>query len=81
MPPFDVISRRCTLEIVLSIKNIFIKILASKVTNWIIVDIHKHILLSLANSKQHIFIRNGDCQRSQDSEDKGGLGWTTKYKE
>ena len=52
MPSFNAISRRstCSPEIVLSRKNINS---ASKVANWIIVDIFKyHInrMLSLANS-------------------------------
>ena len=51
---FNVISKRCTPEIVLSRKKSFYQNSASKVANWIIADILKYLnlnfMLSLANS-------------------------------
>ena len=57
MPPFDVISRRSTPVIVLSRKLVclFFQNSASKLANWIIVDIVKYLMLSLEKSLQLIF--------------------------
>ena len=56
MPLFNVISRRSSPEIVLSRKNLFfLQISASKVANWIIVDIIKYPCYHWQTLATHIY--------------------------